>query len=127
MKYELKEGLEHLRNQLTKILKNTSQNQNIILEKVNEPLKLEKSKTRSQKSEAWSEGEVREWFSKNSINLSILDHLSPCSGIVLKQIYDMNKRAPEFFYQSLRDIKGINLSSISIFTHFLTKTFDETE
>ena len=104
---------------MAKYLKGISQNPSITAV-------LQKKNTEKREAEAWSETEVKEWFSKNNINLAILDHLAPCSGVVLKQIYDMNKRAPEFFYQSLDKIKGLRLNSISIFTHFLVKCFEET-
>ena len=74
--------------------------------------------------EDWSETDVKEWFIKNNINLAILDHLTPCPGIVLKQIYEMKKNAPEFFYYSLEKVKDINLSAMSLFTHFLAKLFE---
>ena len=73
----------------------------------------------------WSETEVKDWFVKNNINVAILDHLSPCSGIVLRQMFEMRKIAPEFFYQSLKEIKGINLSALTLFTHFLVKIMEE--
>ena len=84
---------------------------------------LEKPKVHT--AENWSEAAVKEWFLKNSVDQGIFDNLWPCSGIVLKQIYDMNKRAPEFYYYSLEKTKGGNLKTISLFTNFLIKLFEE--
>ena len=126
MKYSLEESLQRLRNELSKFLKHTVS----ITKTAHENSSpnhhqhvIEKQKTNL--VDNWSEAEVKQWFSKNNINNAILEHLSPCSGVVLKQIYDMKKTAPEFYYQSLKEIKGISLSSISLFTHFLLNLWDE--
>ncbi len=111
---------------MSKVLQNFSDGPNKITVNVSHDKphqSIEKQKSHS--IETMSETEVKDWFVKNNINLAILDHLSPCTGIVLKQIYEMKKAAPEFYYQSLREAKGINLSAISLFTHFLVKFCDE--
>lgn len=118
---------QRLRKEISKFLKQSEiagGNQKSIVDNFQEKsLGLEKLKQNS--VENWSETDVKEWFVKNNMNLAILDHLFPCSGIVLQQIYDMKKTAPEFFYQSLKEIKGLSLSSISLFTHFLLKLCEE--
>ncbi len=127
MKYSLEESLQRLRNELNKFLKHTV----TIIKTAHENSSTHhdhqhvKEKPKTHQADNWSEAEVKEWFIKNNVNLSILEHLSPCPGVVLKQIYDMKKSAPEFFYQSLKEIKGINLSAISFFTHFLLNLWDE--
>ncbi len=122
-KHELKDSLKEVRNQLARCLQDTSHSliSTTAYEKENKNLGSEKSKAHF--PEAWSEGKVKEWFSKNSMSINILEHLAPCSGIILKQIYDIKKAAPEFYYQSLKEINGVNLNTISIFTHFLVKKF----
>ena len=91
---------------------------------MNENNKAQDVKANSNSIVKWSETEVKEWFIKNSINLAILEYLSPCSGIVLKQIFDMKNNAPEFFYNSLKEVKGANISAISLFSHFLVLLFE---
>ena len=129
MKYSLEESFQRLRNELNKFLKHSSTKEVVAHHRPhhhqNHQHVVDKPKTHF--VDNWSETEVKDWFVKNNINVAILDHLSPCSGIVLKQVYDMKKTAPEFFYHSLEKSKGVNLSSLSVFTHFLLKLFEENE
>jgi hypothetical protein len=127
MKYSLEESLQRLRNELNKFLKHTisitkTEHKNSSTHYHHQHVK-EKPKTHQ--AEKWSEVEVKEWFIKNNLNLAILEHLSPCPGVVLIQMLEMRKIAPEFFYQSLKEIKGINLSALTFFTYFLVKLMDE--
>ena len=120
--------MELLRNEIGKCLRIVPDNYTEIEkdtghEKVNFVKLLEKPRVHA--AENWSEATVKEWFIRNSIDLAILENFLPCSGIVLKQVYDMNRRAPEFFYYSLEKIKGVNIAKISLFTHFLVKLFEE--
>jgi len=72
----------------------------------------------------WSELECKEWFNKNNINVNIYEYLQPCTGVVLNQIYDMKCNAPEFYYQAMSKTKNANMSSISLFTFYLSKLFE---
>ena len=118
MKYSLEESLQRLRNELNKLLKQTTSINSSTHRHVTE-------KPKSHHVDDWSETEVKEWFVKNNINISILEHLSPCSGVVLKQMFEMRKIAPEFFYHSLEKANRINLSALTLFTHFLVKLMEE--
>jgi hypothetical protein len=127
MKYSLEESLQRLRNELNKFLKHTvsitkTEHENSSTHHHHQHVK---EKLKTHRADDWSEAEVKEWFIKNNVNLAILEHLSPCSGVVLRQMFEMRKIAPEFFYQSLKEIKGINLSALTLFTHFLVKLMEE--
>lgn len=86
-----------------------------------EIIKLEENKEKP--VEKWNEDEVKEWFRNNFLNESILNFFEPCNGIILKQIYEMRRDAPEFFYQSFRNL-NIDMNSILNFTHKLKNIFE---
>ena len=119
IKYEIKVCFQRLRTEICRLMKYRKAN--------NKPTEnsdaLFNPTSQSNAVENWSENDVKEWFNKNNINQAILEHLMPCSGVVIKQIYDMKISAPEFYYHSLKEIPGVNLNSLSIFTHFLIKLF----
>ena len=73
--------------------------------------------------EEMSHDEVKEWFSKNNIDSLIVNYLSTCDGLVLKQLHDMKQTNPQFYDQSLSKIDGINMMSILKFNAALEKLF----
>ncbi|RNA26411.1 hypothetical protein BpHYR1_028759 [Brachionus plicatilis] len=73
--------------------------------------------------EKWNEGQVKEWFQVNGLNESIRIFFEPCNGVILKQIYEMRRDAPEFFYQSFRGL-NLDMNSILNFTHKLKAIFE---
>ena len=121
MKYSLEESLQKLKHELDTSAKNEPENQknNVV------QLALEKEKPREKNIEAWTVAEVKEWFIKNSLSLSIFEHFTPCSGIILKQIYDMKKTAPEFFYQSIKEVKDIQINELFLFARFIEEAFEK--
>jgi hypothetical protein len=75
----------------------------------------------------WSVDLVNKWFQDNNINKTIIDSLSPCDGQLLAQVYDLNKQAPEFYYQSISANKSqsaIPIRDILLFTMKLKKLFE---
>ena len=46
--------------------------------------------------------EVANWFTKAGIHKSLADNLTPCTGQVLHQLFEMLAYNPEFFYGSLK-------------------------
>ena len=72
----------------------------------------------------WTEGQVKEWFIKNEIEIYIFEELRPCNGKTLKQLFKMKKEAPIFFYQSLKEFRGVKLTSIARFSFYLDETFE---
>lgn len=74
--------------------------------------------------ENWSEEKVNKWFAENKIDTRIEKEFCPCTGIVLKQLYDMRNDAPEFYFQSLNTNKKIEIKNVLVFTHLLRKLFD---
>jgi hypothetical protein len=75
-------------------------------------------------SERLTEAQVGELFISNNIDNDIVSYLSPCEGLVLKQLYDMKKNDLPFYNQSIKSISdNINLKSILKFSTFLDKIF----
>ena len=77
--------------------------------------------------ETMSEMDVRRWLHSNQIHESIIKYLLPCDGEMLKQIYDMRKRNPGFFDQSLFKINDMTLVSVAKFSACLERLFQENE
>lgn len=72
---------------------------------------------------SWNEQQVKEWFESNNIDHKIVKEFYPCTGEVLKQLYDMRNDAPEFYFQSLKTNKT-DLKNVLEFTNLLKKLFD---
>ena len=85
-------------------------------------LKLEEKKEEVS-VENWNEKQVKDWFNINELNGKILKLFEPCNGIILKQLYEMRRDAPEFFFQSFRNL-DIDMNSILNFTHKLKAIFE---
>lgn len=75
------------------------------------------------KPEEWTDVQVKEWFIRNDINLLIFDYFRPCTGKILRQMYQMNVRTPEFYNQSMKEIKNIKFNMIVSFTACLEELF----
>lgn len=71
----------------------------------------------------WSEDRVKQWFTENNIDHRLVKEFYPCTGEVLKQLYDMRNDAPEFYFQSLKTNKT-ELKHVLEFTNLLKKLFD---
>ena len=126
-KYELKECFKRLRKEVKRSMdsdlptfKEPVPNE---LKENNSPL-IASIKSKNHAVENMTENEVKDWFAKKNLNIAIYEHLRPCCGKVLFQIYSMKKDAPEFFYQSLKEIPKTNLSSISLFAYYLEKLIE---
>jgi hypothetical protein len=73
--------------------------------------------------ENWGEAKVKEWFLANNLSLNIYESLKPCNGQIIKQLYEMQRTASEFYYQSIYKIES-NFRSITLFSFFLNKLFN---
>ncbi len=82
-----------------------------------------KTSTTIVKPEEWTEAQVKDWFIRNDLNLLIFDYFRPCSGKILKQMHQMNTRTPEFYNQSMKEIKNIKFNMIVLFTACLDELF----
>jgi len=109
--YRIKHELEALRPNV----KNTKVESAFSIVKLNDVVTV--------KPEEWTEAQVKEWFIKNDINLLIFDYFRPCSGKILRQMYQMNVRTPEFYNQSMKEIKNIKFNMIVLFTACLEELF----
>lgn len=75
-----------------------------------------------QSVENWSIEQVKQWFEENKIDDEIVKHFFPCNGSVLKQLSDMRRDAPEFYFQTMSAHK-IEMKNILVFTDLLRKLF----
>lgn len=74
----------------------------------------------------WCKEEVADWLKSNEINQEIVDAYSNIDGETLNQIYLMERRAPEFFYQLLVSETNNKIKTVDIafFMAKLAKLFD---
>jgi hypothetical protein len=127
-----REDIERLKVHLTKYLKPNIQRYVSSKNAVHEVEALPNSennlevKTTEQKEldkTTTDEGFAIKWFKENNLNMNILEELKPCNSSMLKQIYDMKCKAPEFYYQTLKEIKQVDIRSIVIFSECLENLF----
>ena len=71
----------------------------------------------------WTEERVNEWFERNELNLLIFDHFKPCSGKILKQLYDCKLASLEFYIQPLSKIENVEFKDIMSFGACLDDLF----
>ena len=73
--------------------------------------------------ETMTQDECKAWFTTNAIDNSIVNYLSSCDGLILKQLHEMKHSNPPFYDQSLSAIAGINMMMILKFNAALEKLF----
>ena len=74
--------------------------------------------------ENWTDDQVKNWFVEKELNLNIFEKLKPCNGKIIKQLFEIKCIAPEFYFQSLKDIGNNDLRSITVFTYYLNSLFN---
>ena len=112
-----KYGFEECVSKLEREIKLIVNNDKPLTEKINI------SKKNTQK---WNEIQVKEWFEKNELDKKIFERFSPFDGIILKQLFEIRRDAPEFYFQSFKvnDQEQISYNSILKFTHYLKNIFE---
>jgi hypothetical protein len=76
--------------------------------------------------DACSSEQVKKWFLKYKLNMRIYERLSPdFNGELLRQLYELKRQAPEFYFKSLEKMlnNDDDLRSILNFTLQLTRLF----
>ena len=118
-KYEFEECIRRLKNEVdSKLNLNKPHVANTA------PLMASPAPTSHRNSENMSDSEVQEWFRQNNIDPLIIESLgSPCDGILLKQLWEMKHRDPQFYDQSLKSIPNLNPFSIFKYSAALERLF----
>lgn len=123
-KYELEECFRRLKHEVDSklekpIVANSIENNvqlktsDVILEKTNQ----------ISKAESMNEVECKLWFESKKIDPQILLSLGgSCDGKILKQIWEMKQRDPQFYDQSLKSI-NLNFFSIAKYSAALEELF----
>jgi hypothetical protein len=123
-KYELEECFRRLKHEVDSklekpILANSIEKNvelktsDVILEKTNQ----------ISKAESMNEAECKLWFESKKIDPQILVSLGgSCDGKILKQIWEMKQRDPQFYDQSLKSI-NLNFFSIAKYSAALEELF----
>lgn len=149
MKYDFIECIRRLKNEINQHYKDEIVPANVTAVNISLTTSSISSTTvvavkANNEPEKWNKEKVKQWFEANEISKLILDHLDPCDGDIINQMFDMKLRAPEFFFQSMGKLKleltfidkfnfyvnilkgkipGIDLRSIAKFSSCLDKLF----
>ena len=117
IEFDFDECIEKIKHEIeiSNFKSKTNQEENVLVPTNNKTKK-------SSEVEKWSETQVQNWFIENKINMKIYEHFSPINGELLVQIYDMKNSAPEFYYQTLKEMNN-DLRSITLFSMFINKLF----
>lgn len=122
MKYEYEECIRRLKAELDQYIGKTV--------KVEEPVKPQSVSVTVVRSQATVQVDngpnVNEVFANDESLKVILSSLGSCDEHLLRQIYDMKTRAPEFYYQMLRDMitkKDVDFRPILEFSAKLDSVF----
>ena len=122
-KYEMDECFKRLKHEVSKLVKAKEINFNEIDQIKTSDVILEKPKQMN-KAESMSEDQCKLWFESNKIDPKILDSLGgSCNGKILKQIWEMKNRDPQFYDQSLKSI-NLNFFSIAKYSAALEELFN---
>lgn len=112
-------------DRLTKLVRVAKIVQNVAnINRMSETNEIEDLKLKMKNVDEWNEDESREWFVNNEIDAELMGMILPCNGKMLKQLIEMKKRAPEFYFQALNQSGKINLKSILKFGVCLEKLFE---
>jgi hypothetical protein len=121
-KYELEECFKRLKNEIEakkEKPKLNNLNENVIQVKTDDVI-LEKPRS---KAESMNETDCKSWFETNKIDPVILSSLGgSCNGQILKQIWEMKQRDPQFYDQSLKSVNA-NFFSIARYSAALEELF----
>lgn len=80
--------------------------------------------TNSNKSiEDWNEDQVENWFVDKKIDPIIAKKILPCDGNILKQLYELKQKAPEYFFILLDKDRCLELRSVLRLNASLDKLF----
>ena len=120
-KYSIEECFKRLKHEVESKLETPKENNSTQVKQIKtEDVILEKTKF---KAEDMSEAECKSWFESNKLDPLILSSLGgSCSGQVLKQIWQMKQRDPQFYDQSLKS-ENINFFSMARYSAALEELF----
>ena len=126
LKYSYEECIKRLKHEVNSHSPKQNQHKEAIVVKNNINLHSIPPASLSKHPPSLTEAQVNELFLTNNIDQDIVSYLSPCEGLMLKQLYDMKKNDLPFYNQSLKSIsENINLKSILKFSTFLDKIFSD--
>jgi hypothetical protein len=122
-KYELEECFKRLKNEIEakkEKPKLNNLNENVIQVKTDDVI-LEKPRS---KAESMNETDCKSWFETNKIDPLILASFGgSCNGQILKQLWEIKQRDPQFYDQSLKAISNISIFSIVKYSAALEELF----
>lgn len=79
--------------------------------------------TKNVNVEDWKEAELKDWFKKNKLNLSIFEYFRPFNGKMLKQMYVMKQTSSDFFFKSLNNISDVKFNDIVLYSACIDDLF----
>ena len=132
-KYDFDECIRRLKNEITsrsRENKNSKETSVNLSKSVKETVALQTAVNEDRKVfenvdvKKWSENDVFKWLNDNEIDKNLISILMPCNGIILKQLFELRRDAPEFYFQSLDCAKNFNdMKAVLKFTNCLNDLF----
>ena len=91
----------------------------VLKSKANETLILVK------KISDWSELDVQNWLVTKKVATQIIEAITPCDGLLLVELFQILKTAPEFFYSNLRIESKASVKDLANFSSELRFIFNK--
>ena len=123
-RYEFEECITRVKKELKQHLSSSNFKENSVSLENSNNNNINKKNVGRGLVEKWNEKDVETWLSKNSIHSIIVGNILPCNGKVLIQLYNMEQKAPEFFYSSISSNGQINTREIALFSLCLKELFE---
>jgi len=125
-KYDFDECMRRLRKELISVSSPSSSSSTIQALDIQSPIASAPPVADKKIIDACSSEQVKKWFLKYNLNMRIYERLSPdFNGELLRQLYELKRQAPEFYFRSLEKMlsNDEDLRSILNFTLQLTRLF----
>jgi len=71
----------------------------------------------------WTKTQVENWLNEKDVDSLIRGNLSPMSGKILAQLYEMQTVCPEFFYRSISSEHQVSTGKVAHFAYELKSLF----
>ncbi len=71
----------------------------------------------------WTKTQVENWLNEKDVDPVIRGNLSPLSGKILAQLYEMQSVCPEFFYRSISSEHQVSTGKVAHFAYELKSLF----
>jgi hypothetical protein len=136
MKYDFKECIRRLKNEIDNINNINDNKQNDSKKEISNKINEDENQNNNSRSNdnqvvlnekllLMTESDVDEWLVSKQFKSSIVNSISPCNGKILYQMWSILQTCPEFFYTAMRSDSEnvIGLKDLASFAYELNCLF----